>query len=78
MTFSPLLGGGNFVDLGTELVAPGCSGVWRMALAKDELRRGTRSIGEIALAVTFLLSSAFSKAFTRIVGCSPKRFAARL
>jgi AraC-like DNA-binding protein len=48
---------------------------WRMALAMDELRRGTRSIGEIALAVGFRFSSAFSTAFTRAVGCSPKRFA---
>jgi AraC-like DNA-binding protein len=49
---------------------------WRMALAKDELRRGTRSIGEIAFAIGFQSSSAFSTAFTRAVGCSPKRFAA--
>lgn len=48
---------------------------WRMALAKDELRLGTRSIGEIALAIGFQPSSAFSTAFTRAVGCSPKRFA---
>ena len=47
---------------------------WRMALAKDELRRGTRSIGEIAVAVGFHSASAFSTAFTRAVGCSPKRF----
>jgi AraC-like DNA-binding protein len=49
---------------------------WRMALAKDELRGGTKSIGEIALAIGFQSSSAFSTAFTRAVGCSPKRFAA--
>jgi len=48
---------------------------WRMALAKDELRRGTRSIGEIALAIGFQSSSAFSTAFSRSVGWSPKRFA---
>jgi AraC-like DNA-binding protein len=48
---------------------------WRMALAKDDLRRGARSIGEIALAIGFQSSSAFSTAFTRVVGCSPKRFA---
>jgi AraC-like DNA-binding protein len=48
---------------------------WRMAVAKDELRRGTRSISEIALAVGFQSSSAFSTSFTRAVGCSPKRFA---
>ena len=43
-------------------------------LAKDELRRGTRSIGEIAAAVGFHSASAFSTSFTRAVGCSPKRF----
>lgn len=48
---------------------------WRMAMAKDELRAGRRSIGEIALAVGFQASSAFSAAFTRSEGCSPKRFA---
>ncbi|WP_446745371.1 AraC family transcriptional regulator [Silvibacterium acidisoli] len=48
---------------------------WRMALAKDELRLGRRSIGEIALAVGFQASSAFSAAFTRAEGYSPKRFA---
>lgn len=47
---------------------------WRMALAKDELRLGTRTIGEIALAVGFQSSSAFSTAFTREVGYSPKLF----
>jgi AraC-like DNA-binding protein len=51
---------------------------WRIALAKDELRRGTRSIAEIALAIGFQSGSAFSTAFTRSVGCSPRRFAERL
>lgn len=50
---------------------------WRMAIAKDELRCGTRSIGEIALAVGFQSASAFSTAFTRAVGCAPGRFANR-
>jgi AraC-like DNA-binding protein len=50
---------------------------WRMAVAKDELRRGKRSIGEIAPAVGFQSSSAFSTSFTRTVGCSPKRFAGK-
>jgi len=48
---------------------------WRMARAKDELRYGTRSISEIAFDVGFRSSSAFSTAFTRSVGCSPKRCA---
>ncbi len=50
---------------------------WRIAVAKDELRRGTRSISEIALQVGFQSASAFSTSFTRAVGCSPKRFAGR-
>jgi AraC-like DNA-binding protein len=48
---------------------------WRIALGKDDLARGTITIGEIALSVGFHSSSAFSTAFTRAVGCSPKRFA---
>ena len=47
---------------------------WRMAVAKDELRRGVSSIGEIALSVGFQSGSAFSTAFTRAVGCSPRQF----
>lgn len=49
---------------------------WRMALAKDELRLGRRSIGDIALAIGFQSQSAFSTAFTRAVGCAPKRYGA--
>ena len=49
---------------------------WRMALAKDELRRGSRTVNEIAMAVGFQSASAFSTAFTRAVGCAPSRFAA--
>jgi AraC-like DNA-binding protein len=46
-------------------------------LPSVELRRGTRSISEIALAVGFQSPSAFSTSFTRAVGCSPKQFAAK-
>jgi AraC-like DNA-binding protein len=48
---------------------------WRIALAKDELSCGTKTIGKVALSVGFHSSSAFSTAFTRAVGCSPKWFA---
>lgn len=47
---------------------------WRIALAKDELRRGERSVAEIAFLIGFQSSGAFTKAFTRSVGCSPSRF----
>ncbi len=50
---------------------------WRIALAKDELSFRTKAIGEIALSVGFQSSSAFSTAFTRAVGCSPKRFSTK-
>ncbi len=48
---------------------------WRIAIAKDGLRRGVSTISEIALAVGFQSGSAFSTAFTRAVGCSPRQFA---
>jgi AraC-like DNA-binding protein len=47
---------------------------WRMALARDELRHGAKSIGEIALAIGFQSSSAFSTAFAKAMGCSPSQF----
>ena len=47
---------------------------WRLALAKDGLSRGTSTVGEIALDIGFQSASAFSTAFTRAVGCSPRRF----
>jgi AraC-like DNA-binding protein len=47
---------------------------WRWQ--KDQLRSGTRSVGEIALAIGFQSSSAFTTAFTRIVGCPPTQFLA--
>lgn len=51
---------------------------WRIARAKDELRLGSKSIGEIALTLGFQSSSAFSTAFTRVVGSSPRHFASSL
>jgi AraC-like DNA-binding protein len=50
---------------------------WRMAVAKVELRRGTRSISEIALAVGFQSPSAFSTSFTWALACSPKCLAGK-
>lgn len=48
---------------------------WRIALAKDELCRGARTVAEIALSTGFQSASAFSTAFSRAVGFSPRRFA---
>lgn len=47
---------------------------WRMSLARDALRRGTRSISELASATGYESESAFSTAFRRVVGSSPKQF----
>ena len=47
---------------------------WRIALAKDALRRSTRTVGEIALDTGFQSGSAFSTAFKRAVGCSPAKY----
>ncbi|SDR05371.1 AraC family transcriptional regulator [Pseudoxanthomonas sp. CF125] len=48
---------------------------WRMALAKDLLRRGKASVGEIAQRVGYSSASAFSVAFTRHVGLPPTLYA---
>ena len=48
---------------------------WRMALAKDLLRRGAGSVAEVAERVGYSSASAFSVAFSRHVGRSPTRFA---
>jgi AraC-like DNA-binding protein len=48
---------------------------WRMALAKNLLRRSEVSIGEIAERVGYSSQSTFTVAFTRFVGLPPTRFA---
>lgn len=48
---------------------------WRLALAKDLLRKREQSIGEIARRVGYRSASAFSVAFMREVGVSPARYA---
>jgi AraC-like DNA-binding protein len=47
---------------------------WRMSLARDALRHDSRSISELAFAVGYESESAFSTAFRRVVGMSPKQF----
>jgi AraC-like DNA-binding protein len=41
---------------------------WRMTIAREELRNGSRSIGDIAFMIGFQSSSAFSTAFTKATG----------
>lgn len=48
---------------------------WRLALAKDLLRKREASVGEIARQVGYRSASTFSTAFTRDVGISPARYA---
>ena len=47
---------------------------WRMGLARDALRRGTHSISELTRATGYESESAFSTAFSRVVGTSPTQF----
>jgi transcriptional regulator GlxA family with amidase domain len=46
---------------------------WRIAVARDALRRGGRSLDEVADATGYASASAFSTAFTRTVGLPPAR-----
>lgn len=48
---------------------------WRMALAKDMLRRERPPLAEVAERVGYQSASAFSTAFTRLVGRAPSEFA---
>jgi AraC-like DNA-binding protein len=48
---------------------------WRMALAKDLLRRREVGLEEVALRVGYGSASTFSTAFSRHVGQPPGRYA---
>lgn len=48
---------------------------WRMALAREALSRGGKSLDRIAEEIGYESASAFSTAFRRRMGCSPGRFA---
>jgi AraC-like DNA-binding protein len=48
---------------------------WRMALAKNLLRRNEGGVAEVAVRVGYGSASAFSVAFTRYVGLPPMRYA---
>ena len=48
---------------------------WRMALAKDALLGGAKSLDRIAGAIGYESASAFSTAFRKRLGCAPGKFA---
>jgi len=48
---------------------------WRMALAKDLLRRNEARVADVAERVGYSSASTFTVAFTRHVGLSPSRYA---
>jgi AraC-like DNA-binding protein len=48
---------------------------WRMAVAKDLLRRRKQTIGDVALRIGYSSASTFSIAFTRHVGIPPSVYA---
>ena len=47
---------------------------WRMMLAGDRLARSVDSISVIALSLGYESESAFSTAFKRVMGCSPRQY----
>ena len=47
---------------------------WRMLLAKDALRTTDRAVGALAFEFGYASESAFSMAFRREVGCSPRAY----
>jgi AraC-like DNA-binding protein len=48
---------------------------WRIAVAKDLLRRERTPLAELAAQIGYQSASAFSTAFTRHTGCTPSAFA---
>ncbi|WP_321907949.1 AraC family transcriptional regulator [Paraburkholderia sp. J11-2] len=48
---------------------------WRMAIARNLLRRETQGVAEVALRVGYSSASTFSVAFTRHVGVPPAQYA---
>lgn len=52
-------------------------GRWRMAVAKDALMQGVKTLDRIADEIGYESASAFSTAFRKRLGCSPGKFARR-
>jgi AraC-like DNA-binding protein len=47
---------------------------WRMLLAADKLTNSSDPVSTIALALGYESESAFSTAFKRVMGCSPRQY----
>ena len=47
---------------------------WRMLLAGDRIANTSDSISEIAQSLGYESSSAFTKAFKKVMGCSPRQY----
>lgn len=47
---------------------------WRMMIACHRLTSGTESVSRIALSLGYESEAAFSTAFRRLIGCSPRRY----
>jgi AraC-like DNA-binding protein len=47
---------------------------WRMLLAGDRMTNTSDSISEIAQSLGYKSASAFTKAFKKIMGCSPRQY----
>ncbi|TYC52964.1 AraC family transcriptional regulator [Rhodobacterales bacterium] len=47
---------------------------WRMLLACQRLKTGREPVGKIAFALGYKSEAAFSTAFKRVIGCSPRRY----
>jgi AraC-like DNA-binding protein len=47
---------------------------WRMLLAGDRMANTSDSISEIAHSLGYESSSAFTKAFKKIMGCAPRQY----
>ena len=50
---------------------------WRMLLAEDRMANTNDSIAEIAQSLGYESASAFTKAFKKIMGCSPRQYSRR-
>lgn len=48
---------------------------WRMLLAADRLKNSSDGLSAIAQSLGYESESAFGKAFRRVMGCSPRRYA---